>query len=129
MCIKLTEAEQAKKNKGMCIVPYCGKKHVKQMNICWAHKNKRFREKHPEKYCYMNWQGNCRRRKKVNTVTFPQFLVFLKENPDYMNKKGCKVKSLQIDRDRECNENCPKEWCHEHGYHAHTIKAVTLREN
>jgi hypothetical protein len=125
----LTDTQKKKKASGICVTPFCTKKRGGRSLTCYSCKKKKFQKDNPEKYCYQVWQNNCKGRKKVNTVSFPQFLIFLKDNPDYMNKKGTRVKSLQIDRDKECNSNCPKEWCYEHGYHAHTIQAITLREN
>jgi hypothetical protein len=126
--VLLTEAQQKKKNKGLCITPYCTKRHAKNRNVCYSCKIEKFKILHPLHHTYNTWILNCRRRKKVNTVTFEQFCAFAEKN-DYMRKKGTGAKKFQIDREKECTPECPKEWCEIHGYHNHNIQAITLREN
>lgn len=128
MPVKLTDSQKDKKKRGLCITPYCKKKHGKQRNICYSCQRAQYMKKYPLEYTFQVWHGNTKRRKKVNTVTFLQFKNFVSET-DYMNKRGTKCKSLQIDRDKDCGPDCPREWCYTHGYHAHNIKGITLREN
>jgi hypothetical protein len=124
----LTEAQKKKKFKGLCITAFCMKPHGKRSNYCYSCAQKRYQAAHPLEFTYNTWIQNCKRRKKVNTVTLKQFKVFVTGN-DYMKKKGTGAKMLQIDRLYECRPECPKEWCYEHGYHDYNIQAITLREN
>jgi hypothetical protein len=128
--LELTDTQKRKKKLGICITPFCTKKaNVKhQKNKCHTCITAVKKKNNPIKYTYDTWIGNSRRRKKVNTVTFEEFLVFVGDN-DSMKKKGISAKRLSIDREKDCDDTCPKEWCQAHGYHAHNIRAITVRAN
>jgi hypothetical protein len=125
----LTDTQKRKKMQGLCITPFClkkarGKGHYK----CHSCIQELKKINNPLKYVYDTWQMNCRRRKKVNTVTFEEFKIFVGET-NYMRKRGRGSKKFNIARREECNDDCPREWCQAHGYHAHNIKSITLAEN
>lgn len=124
----MTEAQKIKKLKGLCITPYCANKSPKGRSCCWGCVRKKYIAGHALEYTFGVWKRNCRRRKKVNTVSFQYFKMLVEKN-DYMRKKGTSAKSLQIDREKECGPDCPKEWCWEHGYHENKLQVITLREN
>lgn len=63
-------------------------------------------------------KNNAKRRGKDFSLTLDDFMHFLKQNPNYMVKKGIRVKSLQIDRIDNLK-----------GYSLDNIRAITLREN
>lgn len=126
--IRLTDSQKRKKLNGLCITPYCTKRHAHYNNYCYSCIEEHKKAANPLYFTFYTWKKNSRRRKKINTVTFPEFKEFVGET-DYMRKKGRGAKKFTIGRIRECKEGCPKEWCWEHGYHAWNIESVTLTEN
>lgn len=114
---KYTEAEKKKKAKGLCITPYCTSKARYGGSMCHPCRNKAFRQKDPLKYAYQTLKDNAKRRGKDFTLTFEYFCELAKQI-DYMNKKGTKAKSMQIDRKDE-----------ERGYHNDNVQGLTLAEN
>jgi hypothetical protein len=86
---------------------------------CYCHScgKAKFIQSNPLMYSYMVLRNNAKRRKKDFSLTFEEFKSFAEMN-DYMNKKGTKAKSFQIDRIDE-----------EQGYHVWNIQCITLREN
>jgi hypothetical protein len=124
----LTDAQKRKKSKGRCVTAFCIKPHKKNSNFCHSCIERKKQERNPLYFTYYQWLRNCKRRKKVNTVTFEQFKIFV-GNTDYMRKRGRGAKKFNIARRIECNDDCPREWCQAHGYHDHNIKSITLLEN
>lgn len=124
--MELTKTQKQKKAKGICVTPFCTKsaakykykKKTKRLLFCHCCRIERYQVKYPEKYTWMTLRNNAKRRGKDFSLTFDQFQVFLKNNPDYMRDKGTKVCSLQIDR----IDN-------EKGYHFDNIQTITLRKN
>lgn len=112
-----TDHQKQKIRKGICATPFCVKNRAKQKSFCWSCVRERYRQAHPIEYAFQVLRNNAKRRGKDFTLTLEQFTVFVKQN-DYMNKKGTKCKSLQIDRIDESR-----------GYHFDNIQAITLREN
>lgn len=114
---ELTITQKKKNAAGICITPFCmnKKKHGRK---CFNCSKATTRKNNPERYCWSVLRNNAKRRGKEFTLTFKEFLHFLKKNPSYMIKKGTRVKSLQIDR----IDNLI-------GYTAGNIRAITLREN
>jgi hypothetical protein len=124
----MTEHQKNKKLKGLCITPFCTKKHREGRNCCHSCIENLKKKNNPLFYTYYTWQRNSKRRKKVNTVTFEEFKIFVGET-DYMRKRGRGAKKFTIARKRECTPTCPREWCQAHGYHAYNIESVELAEN
>ncbi len=114
---ELTPAEQAKRDKGLCISYRCTKKHLKKGRICWACQKKAHIKKDPVKYAYQVLKGNAKRRGKDFTLTLDYFRL-LTEKTDYMRKKGITCKSLHIDRVDETK-----------GYSNENIQVISLRQN
>jgi hypothetical protein len=117
MKTELTEHQKKKTADGICITPFCMKPKQHDMYTCHSCKKRKFRMKSPLKYAYQVLKNNAKRRGKSFTLTFAVFVRFSEKN-DYMNKKGTKAKSLQIDRIDETK-----------GYADDNIQAITLREN
>jgi hypothetical protein len=128
MTVQLTEAQKKKLSNGLCVTKFCIKPKAKKGHYCHSCVKRKYKAAHPLEYTYTTWLINCRRRKKINTVTFEQFKFFVGDT-DYMRKKGTGAKKFTIDRKKECGPDCPKEWCYEHGYHFHTIQSITLSAN
>ena len=96
----------------------CGvKKPMKRRRICASCKNKRYREAHPEMYCYHNLKNNAKRRGKGFTLTFEEYKEFAVRY-DYTSKRGRGKFDLHIDRIRE-----------EDGYHINNIQVLPNIEN
>lgn len=114
---KLTPYQQKKFNNGICITPYCLKSHQPDCSICFSCEKQNYRKKNPLKYAYQVLKNNAKRRKKDFSLTFEEFKLFAEKN-DYMNKKGTRSKSFQIDRIDESR-----------GYHVNNIQCITLKEN
>lgn len=124
----LTDTQKRKKMQGLCITPFCMKKHRPGRSFCHSCIEWRKQDSDPIKFKYEQWQHNCRKRKKVNTVTLEEFREFVKDT-NYMRKCGRGAKKFTISRKKECDDNCPREWCQAHGYHYHNIESITLKEN
>lgn len=114
---ELTITQKKKNAAGICITPFCMNKK-KQGRKCYNCLKDTTKKNNPEKYCWMVLRNNAKRRGKEFTITYEEFLKFLKQNPNYMLKKGIRVKSLQIDRIDNLK-----------GYSLDNIRAITLREN
>lgn len=129
--IKLTDTQKRKKAQGICITPFCtkkaagGKAGAAKCHSCIREQKK---QSNPLKFAYDQWRANCRRRKKVNTVTLEEFRSFVADT-NYLRKTGRGAKKFTISRKSECVDGCPREWCQAHGYHFHNIESITLREN
>lgn len=123
----LTESQKKKKFKGLCIIPYCKKKHGYGRNICYSCMMKIYIKNHPLEYVYITKKSNAKKKKKYFALTFEEFKIFVGDT-DYMRKRGTSAKSLQMDRKEECIESCPP-FCKKHGYYFDNIQAITLREN
>jgi hypothetical protein len=124
----LTDTQKKKKLNGLCVTPFCMKKHRHGRSHCHSCIERQKQDSDPIKYVYETWQGNCKRRKKVNTVTLEEFKSFV-EKYDYMRKRGRGAKKFTISRKKECEDGCPREWCQAHGYHYHNIESIMLKEN
>lgn len=118
MRVELTSHKKQKKDKGLCVCNRCMRNHLPKRNICDYHKKLKWIEANPEMYTFCNLRTNARRRGKICTLTFDQFLFFLKKNPQYMKKKGRRLNSLQID----CEEN-------HLGYTAENIRSIKMKKN
>lgn len=109
----------AQPKKGVCQAYRCKCKLIKSGGrFCRKHYHDLWKFRNPEKYVFCNLRSNARRRGKEFSITYDQFLLFLKTNPNYMSKKGTHVKALQIDR---IDNN--------KGYTLENIRAVTMKEN
>lgn len=106
-----------KKLPNLCVEPYCRNNKAKKGNFCHKCIHRKRKKTNPLRYTYDGWICNCRRRGKKNTVTFEDFVYFCKES-GYMEGKGIKKTSLQIDRINEADY-----------YHKDNIRAITLKEN
>ena len=115
---ELTQHQKRKKARGKCVSCRCTRPHAKGSNLCHTHRLKRWADNNPEKYKYIVLRNNAKRRGKEFTLTYEEFLDFLKENPDYMTRVGRRVKSLHIDRIDV-----------EKGYSRENIQCITLAEN
>lgn len=115
--IELTDHQKRKYAKGICVTPFCIKKHRPDRHCCYSCIKAQYRQKYPIKYAYQVLKNNARRRGKQFSLTLQEFESFVILN-DYMNKRGTKCKSLQIDRIDESK-----------GYTKSNIQAITLREN
>jgi hypothetical protein len=113
----LTDTQKKKLQAGKCITPFCTKKKKKRGHICASCAIERYRKNHPIRYAYQVLKNNAKRRGKEFTLSFSYFELLVKQN-DYMNKKGTKSKSLQIDRKLELG-----------GYTDDNVQCITLREN
>ena len=82
----------------LCIEPGCIKKALKKLNRCGHHHNKRYRDKAPIRYIFMNLKGNAKKRGKIFRITLEEFTDFIIKNPLYMQLKGRFKDCLQIDR-------------------------------
>lgn len=80
----------------MCATKNC-RKIAKKGNYCASCSIVRFSAKHPEKYAYFVLRNNAKRRGKVFTISFDEFLTFITKTK-YMKKKGIEAQSLHIDR-------------------------------
>ena len=114
----LNSTQKKKLKNGKCVVKFCRRNHKKESKYCRHHLYLREIEVNPEKVAYNNLKGNAKRRGKEFSLTFDEFLYFLKLNPDHMIKKGKGLKSLQIDR---INNN--------EGYKLSNIRSITMKEN
>lgn len=83
----------------MCKTKGC-RKTAKKGNYCYSCVIKRFAIKHPEKYAYFTLRNNAKRRGKVFTITFDDFLAAIIPTK-YMKGRGRTATSLHIDRDKE----------------------------
>jgi len=108
----------AHQKKGKCQVCRCQNEGERGNRFCSRHYSMLWRFRNPEKDIYLNLKNNSKRRGKLFTLSFSEFLEFLKKNPEYLTKRGRKVRSLTIDR----IDN-------EKGYTAENIRAITLSEN
>lgn len=113
----LSEVQQKKYHKGVCLTPYCMKSAAPTKTFCHSCRKKKQIESNPLLYSYRVLRNNAKRRKKDFSLTFEEFKIFAEQN-DYMNKRGTRAKSFQVDRIDE-----------EKGYHAWNIQCITLREN
>lgn len=113
----ITPHQLHKKKKGICVTPFCVKPRGGKCITCWSCQKKEYQKNNPILYAYQTLKNNARRRGKEFTLTIECFTSFVVQN-DYMNKKGTRSKSLQIDRIDESK-----------GYHDDNIQAITLREN
>jgi outer membrane phospholipase A len=114
---ELTDTQKKKLAAGKCITPFCTKKKKQRGRICASCAIERYRKNHPIKYAYQVLKNNAKRRGKEFTLSFTYFEKLVKDN-DYMNKKGTKSKSLQVDRVDELG-----------GYSDINVQCITLREN
>jgi hypothetical protein len=117
MCVKHSENEINKHNKGLCKNAYCRRPHQIHGWQCYECTRKKYIASHQLEYSYGILRRNARRRHKEFTLTFEQFKKFAIKN-DYLRKKGITAKSFQIDRKDETK-----------GYHNWNIQCITLREN
>lgn len=98
MNIVLTPHQENKKKKGLCIATRCSTCRAKNRNFCHRHVKINWAKDNPEKHVFDQRKANALKKGKSWELTFQQFLKFLKKNPDYMTKRGRKVKCLSIDR-------------------------------
>ena len=117
MKIVHTPSEIKKHKKGLCSTAYCMKPHMEGRYKCHSCRVNVVRHNNPLKYAYHVLRNNAKRRNKPFMLSFEYFKTLAEKN-NYMNKKGTKSKSLQIDR---CNE--------EEGYHDWNVQCITLAEN
>lgn len=115
---ELSAGQKKKKEKGICITNRCMKPSAKNKSYCHCCISKRYRANNPEMYAYSNLKQNAKKRGKEFDLSFEDFTIFLKKNPNYMRKKGTSIKALQIDR-IAVNK----------GYTLDNIQAITLAEN
>lgn len=121
--MELTDSQKRKKEKGVCITPYCMKPSQKKSTKkgrglkCFSCAQNVKRLNNPLRYSYHVLKNNAKRRGKKFTLTFERFTELAKEI-DYMNKKGTRAKSMTIDRKRE-----------EEGYTDENVQGLTLKEN
>lgn len=116
--MKLTPHQKKKKKKGLCVATRCMRQHAENKSFCHTCSKKKCRESNPVKYAFFNLRTNAKRRGKEFSLTFEDFEIFLKRNPDYMKKKGKSCRKLSIDR-IDVNK----------GYVLSNIRAITVSEN
>ncbi len=116
--LDLTIHQSRKRSQGLCVTSRCLRSRSIDKSFCYTCEKRRWAESNPERYAYCNLKTNAKRRGKFFDLTFEQFLWFLKKYPDYMAKRGRRVKSLQID----CIEN-------ELGYTFLNIRSISAKAN
>ena len=90
---------------GKCNTKYCRKPKAKNNNFCWSCIKKKYKAKHPLRYCYLVLRSNARRRGKKFTITMKQFVRWAKkvnykpvgEKPSYPDFKSRPSVDRKID--------------------------------
>lgn len=83
---------------GMCPVLGCKKPRCKSKSIhCSQHRYQLWAANNPAKAAYACLRSNAKRRKKVFTLTFEQFLQFIADTA-YLDHKGRERHCYHIDR-------------------------------
>ena len=82
-----------------CITKYC-RNIPKSGKLCSTCYGREYRRKNPLKYAYQTLKDNAKRRKKVFTITFEEFVELCHET-QYHHKKGIYKHSYHLDRIRE----------------------------
>lgn len=101
-----------------CKEPGCKKAtRRKTATLCHKHEKQRWRKANPEKATYCALRDNAKRRGKVFTITFEQFLEFGSQT-GYMDHKGRAAQDMSIDR---INSKL--------GYEPGNLQPLTVSEN
>ena len=100
-----------------CATEGCRNKALKWRTLCCTCKNKRWKKNNYLRYCYDYLMANARRRNKIFTLTFDDFVQFCIET-NYDKLKGKTSLSMSID--------CKIQRL---GYTKTNIRAITLSEN
>lgn len=100
-----------------CLSPHCRNKKAPRGNYCYSCVSRKYAKKHPEKYTFNNLRSNSKRRGKIFTLTFEQFLRLCTET-EYMQRKGVTKFSLHLDRIEE-----------ERGYTYENLQTLENTEN
>lgn len=82
---------------GRCHVRYCRKPSRGKRSLCNKHTSQKTRAGNPAKAAYQTLKTNAKRRKKVFTLTFEQFLQFIADTA-YLDHKGRERHCYHIDR-------------------------------
>lgn len=113
-----TPSQLKKIQDGKCVIRFCRRNRSQSRHRCSTCEKRKFKEANPEKNCYDNLKQNARKRGKEFDLTFDDFMIFLKRNPEYMIRKGRGALFLSIDRIRN-----------HIGYTLKNIRSVTIRYN
>lgn len=106
------------KDASLCVVAYCrSKRGGNYSRLCHKHKLQKWRMENPEKYAYNNLKDSARKRRLPMTLSFPEFLSFVRDT-GYMERKGNMAEDLQIDRIDATR-----------GYEAGNLRVITTTEN
>jgi len=105
------------KNKKRCITTRCTNRPQKGRLTCATCTRKKWRVQNPEKYAFFNLKYNAKRRGKIFTLTFSEFVEFAHAT-NYIAGRGKTAESLSID--------CIIP---ELGYTRNNIQALSLSDN
>lgn len=100
-----------------CSTPRCRNNRAKDRKCCNTCNSRKWRKKHPLRYCYNALKQNSKRRNKEFTLSFEEFTKFCYETK-YLAKKGQTKDSYTIDRKDSTK-----------GYTFDNIQVLTLSEN
>lgn len=103
--------------KRQCLTEGCKKEAASKRRFCHSCRKRKYKEKHPLRYCYNTLRSNAKRRWKGFGITFEEFTQFCKEN-DYLELKGKTKNSLSIDRIKNFQ-----------GYNLSNMQTLTLSLN
>jgi hypothetical protein len=88
---------QVKKKITKCSEPNCSKKRGGNHKLCFMHRNRKHREKHPIRAAYQILKDNAKRRGKPFEIRLIWFTEFIKDS-GYIEGKGRLADSMTIDR-------------------------------
>lgn len=111
----LTDQEQRKRDRGLCVCLNCSNRT--EARYCSRCATRVWRARYPLKAMYKALRNNAKRRKKIFTLTWIEFLFFVNQNR-HADNRGKTPVSLSID----CDD--PRL-----GYTFTNIRSVTLSYN
>ena len=86
-----------KKKITKCSEPYCKNNRGGNHKLCFKHRNRKHREKHPIRAAYQILKDNAKRRGKPFEIRLVWFTEFIKDS-GYIEQKGRLADSLTLDR-------------------------------
>lgn len=93
----LTEAQKAKRDKGLCIEYGCGKKKAKKKLHCPKHYHQEVKLWQPLRYYFENHRCHAHARRIKWELTFKYFCKIVSKT-DYLERRGREALSLSLDR-------------------------------
>ncbi len=115
-------APKARSKEEKCAAKFCRNKRAvnntgRMLRLCWKHRSKQLKERHPETYVLNAIRQQAKKRKIPFTITLAQFRAWCAET-GYITSRGTTPDAATIDRKN-----------HDEGYHIWNIQILSHAEN